>query len=147
MENLYLCHHGIKGQKWGIRRFQNEDGTLTTEGRKRLNRVRSFIGLAGSKRRRKVIDAYKESFRDNDYISPAIGVALSIAGTVAIGSIGAKILRKKSKSLVAEILSKKVPLYLGLSVGSTLAFNGVRAIKAHSELKKEKNQTNKKLRE
>ena len=30
-----LYHHGIKGQKWGIRRFQNEDGTLTAEGRQR----------------------------------------------------------------------------------------------------------------
>lgn len=30
-----LCHHGIKGQKWGIRRYQNEDGSLTVEGRKR----------------------------------------------------------------------------------------------------------------
>lgn len=29
-----LSHHGIKGQKWGVRRFQNEDGTLTPEGRK-----------------------------------------------------------------------------------------------------------------
>lgn len=33
-----LYHHGILGQKWGIRRFQNEDGTLTAEGRKRLAR-------------------------------------------------------------------------------------------------------------
>ena len=31
----YLQHHGIKGQKWGIRRFQNKDGTLTTAGRER----------------------------------------------------------------------------------------------------------------
>ena len=31
----YLAHHGIKGQRWGIRRFQEEDGTLTAEGRKR----------------------------------------------------------------------------------------------------------------
>jgi len=31
----YLYHHGIKGQKWGIRRFQNDDGTLTAEGKKR----------------------------------------------------------------------------------------------------------------
>jgi len=30
-----LYHHGIKGQKWGVRRFQNEDGTLTPEGKKR----------------------------------------------------------------------------------------------------------------
>ena len=30
-----LYHHGIKGQKWGIRRYQNEDGTLTEEGKRR----------------------------------------------------------------------------------------------------------------
>lgn len=35
MYNDYLTHHGIKGQKWGIRRYQNDDGTLTEEGKKR----------------------------------------------------------------------------------------------------------------
>ena len=31
----YLYHHGIKGQKWGIRRYQNLDGTLTEAGKER----------------------------------------------------------------------------------------------------------------
>lgn len=31
----YISHHGIKGQKWGIRRFQNPDGTRTLLGRRR----------------------------------------------------------------------------------------------------------------
>lgn len=31
----YLYHHGIKGQKWGVRRFQNHDGGLTAAGRLR----------------------------------------------------------------------------------------------------------------
>ena len=34
MNELY--HHGILGMKWGIRRYQNKDGSLTPEGRKRL---------------------------------------------------------------------------------------------------------------
>lgn len=35
MQEVYLAHHGILGQKWGIRRYQNPDGSLTTAGRKR----------------------------------------------------------------------------------------------------------------
>ena len=31
----YLEHHGIRGQKWGVRRFQNPDGSLTQKGKKR----------------------------------------------------------------------------------------------------------------
>jgi hypothetical protein len=30
--NSYIMHYGIPGQKWGVRRYQNEDGTLTEEG-------------------------------------------------------------------------------------------------------------------
>ena len=35
----YLAHYGIKGQKWGVRRFQNKDGSRTPEGRKRYDGV------------------------------------------------------------------------------------------------------------
>lgn len=46
-----LYHWGIKGQKWGIRRYRNEDGTLTEEGKRRYARgeerkskVRNILG-------------------------------------------------------------------------------------------------------
>ena len=32
-----LCHYGIRGMRWGIRRYQNSDGSLTTAGRKRYS--------------------------------------------------------------------------------------------------------------
>lgn len=35
-DSSYLSHHGIRGQRWGVRRFQNRDGSLTNAGRKRL---------------------------------------------------------------------------------------------------------------
>lgn len=34
-----ICHHGILGMKWGVRRFQNADGTLTAKGKARMNDV------------------------------------------------------------------------------------------------------------
>lgn len=50
MSETVLIHHGIKGQKWGIRRFQNKDGSLTPAGKKRVAKLESqYISLTGKK--------------------------------------------------------------------------------------------------
>lgn len=73
MNELY--HHGIKGMHWGIRRFQNPDGSLTPAGKARMDRYRSKeIGKAQSsinkmtssydKERRDVVEEYGENSKD-----------------------------------------------------------------------------------
>lgn len=57
---MYLEHHGIKGQKWGERKYQYKDGSLTPEGRKRygvLGSTKAYIQQRG----RNVDKFYKES--------------------------------------------------------------------------------------
>lgn len=46
MNELYLAHHGVLGQKWGVRRFQNANGSLTAEGKKRYgaDSIRGNVG-------------------------------------------------------------------------------------------------------
>lgn len=50
MENE-LYHHGIKGQKWGVRRYQNKDGSLTLAGKKRALKMQNqYTELSKSKK-------------------------------------------------------------------------------------------------
>lgn len=49
-----LYHHGIQGQKWGVRRYQNEDGTYTAEGKSRYSKAARIANKVP------IISAYNE---------------------------------------------------------------------------------------
>lgn len=48
--NDELQHHGIKGQKWGVRRFQNKDGSLTPRGKQRYLNSDGTLNRSGEKK-------------------------------------------------------------------------------------------------
>lgn len=62
----YICHHGIKGQKWGVRRYQNENGSLTSAGKKRYS---SFA----TKRYEKKVQKYTQKAEKQEAKSKAAG--------------------------------------------------------------------------
>lgn len=43
--NNELTHFGIKGQKWGVRRYQNKDGSLTAEGKEHVKNYKKSVSL------------------------------------------------------------------------------------------------------
>lgn len=65
-----LYHHGIKGQRWGIRRYQNKDGTLTPAGKKRAAKLESdYEKVTG----RKMGDASQTSSKKSYSKKPVSG--------------------------------------------------------------------------
>lgn len=48
--NNELYHHGVQGQRWGVRRYQNKDGTLTSAGRRKAEKLRNeYMAITGNK--------------------------------------------------------------------------------------------------
>ena len=57
-----LAHHGVKGQKWGVRRYQNKDGSLTSEGK----RHRGVVDVKKSSKNS--TEAFLKNKKQNDFV-------------------------------------------------------------------------------
>lgn len=99
MNKEYIYHHGIQGQKWGQRRYQNPDGTLTEEGKERYSSGKERRNTR-REQRKDVVNTYKKAAK---------------SGAVAIGRTSKKVV----KSTVVPAAKK-----VGKSVSE--AYNGVK---------------------
>lgn len=85
----HLYHHGILGQKWGVRRFQNEDGSLTPAGKRRYRsdgsdsvsdeEKQQIVKSAGLEK------AYRKALSDNSKTKAAkdlVDASSKVVGTV-----------------------------------------------------------------
>ena len=77
-----LYHSGVKGMKWGIRRYQNADGTLTEEGRARYG-ADSYQEMSPSQRAN--FDKDMTTRSDKLKRNTAIGVGLAATAASAAG--------------------------------------------------------------
>lgn len=103
-----LYHHGIKGQKWGVRRFQNADGSLKSAGRKRYTDGGENKQLSDEEkaaRNAKIKSTAKK-------VAIGVGVtALVAAGTYAAVKYNNKTMAE-AKQIMSDAHKKKIDEYL-----------------------------------
>ena len=111
-----LYHHGIKGQKWGVRRFRNEDGSLTNDGKERYNKRR---------------DTAKK-----------VAIGVGITGAVALGAYvvhkNRQYIRNKASKRQIEIGKKKVSNIVDLDIQSRINYVDAKNSKDIKGMMKEK---------
>ena len=99
-EEIY--HHGIKGMRWGIRRYQNPDGSLTPAGRKRLEKA--DIKWAKKKTDKITAQAKKASQKELDAYGKEL---LKLPNALKVnGKLSAQTVNAYNRKM-AELMSQK----------------------------------------
>ena len=111
-----LYHHGIKGQRWGFRRFQNDDGSLTPEGIKRYGVGESTKDSSSttnkSKHRQNLEKHYLDKGYDKEHAEKLASgrikaeIALGVIGGVSLAAATSYAIYKAGKYRTDQIIKK-----------------------------------------
>ena len=119
--NDELYHHGIKGQKWGVRRYQNADGTLTSAGKKR--RKENYLNEAKSMSNEELREKVNRMNLEKRYINLAKNESSKVSRTLDTAEKAA------SAATNANKMSKNIDKLKGKkSSGSDISTEGLKAV-------------------
>ena len=126
-DDLYLAHHGTKGQKWGVRKYQNEDGSLTSEGRRhygigeRLRKVKDYMTTVDENGKMHLSKEGKRIAVGAGVGAAAIGAGV---GTLALAKAGAfKGLKgnlQKTKARMSSMSNDELKTYMESNLSNAI---------------------------
>lgn len=146
----YLMHHGVKGQKWGIRRYQNPDGSLTQEGKNKYGAQQGWEarqmykqGTITKEQKKQATKAGNIIGKLDNYTSFGFGRRLrefqdrhkkglmaANIGLTAIGGLAATALTAATGGLAPAIAigSQAIATTLGSAVGTLLNYKVINPL-------------------
>lgn len=122
---MVLMHHGIKGQKWGVRRYQNPDGTYTAEGKARRN---DSLGTRVKNKWNSLSDKQKTAIKVGAAVAATALIAYGaykVGAVEAIAKVGKsaanKVVNTNGAKKVSEFIARKSVKSLSKIVSATEA--------------------------